>query len=262
MAARVLFQRRAAPLTAAVLVGSVAFYPRIAHAEASSSDRQFPRKPIYDDDLDILPTPSKPSTSTPAPATAIPLPSSVVEPEVPSSPSPARRQTPTDQLASQIRLARLFLYSHACATEDAINSLMSRAFALEESFTSTIASLAPPRESNEKLTPGLIYVLVAGMAGSIISRNRNVILRGATPLALGLGAAWTVLPITMGNVSELVWKYEQKVPAVADAHLKTREGIEKGIYFAKVHADLAQRKVHEGVTEVREAVEGWIKKGK
>ncbi|KAK3984152.1 micos subunit MIC26 [Cladorrhinum sp. PSN332] len=273
MAARVLFQRRAAPLTAAVLVGGVAFYPRIAHAEAPSSDRQFPRKPIYDDDLDILP-PSKLSTTATTATATIPVSttSPSVEPSSSSSTSATsetavvtarvRRPTPTDQLASQIRLARLFLYSQACTAEDAINSTMSRAFALEESFTSTIASLAPPRESGEKLTPGLIYVLVAGMAGSIIARNRNILLRGATPLALGLGAAWTVLPVTMGNVSELVWKYEQKVPAIADAHIKTREGIEQGVYFAKVHADLAQRKVHEGVTEVREAVEGWIKKGK
>ena len=181
---------------------------------------------------------------------------------VPSTTTRVRRPTPTDQLASQIRRGRLFLYSQACTAEDAVNSAMSRAFALEESFTSTVASLAPPRESGEKLTPGLVYVLVAGMAGSIVARNRNILLRGATPLALGLGAAWTVLPVTMGNVSELLWKYEQRVPAVAEAHIKTREGIEQGIYFAKVHANLAQRKVHEGVTEVREAIEGWIRKGK
>lgn len=139
---------------------------------------------------------------------------------------------------------------------------MARAFALEQSFTSTMASLAPPRESGEKLMPGFIYVLVAGMAGSIVARNRNVLLRGATPLALGLGAAWAVLPVTMGNVSALLWEYEKKFPAVADAHVRTREGIEQGVHFARVHADLAQRKVHEGVRDAREAVEGWVRKGK
>jgi organizing structure protein 2 len=139
---------------------------------------------------------------------------------------------------------------------------MGRAFALEQAFTSTVASLAPPRESGEKLMPGLVYVLVAGMAGSIVARNRTVLLRGATPLALGLGAAWVVLPVTMGNVSALLWEYERRFPAVADAHVRTREGIEQGIYFARVHADLAQRKVHEGVRDAREAIEGWVRKGK
>ena len=173
-----------------------------------------------------------------------------------------RAPTPTDRLAAQIRRARLFLYGHACTAEDAVNGAMARAFALERSFTATVASLAPPRESGERLMPGLVYVLVAGMAGSIVARNRNVVLRGATPLALGLGAAWAVLPVTMGNVSALLWEYEQKFPAVADAHLRTREGIERGIYFARLHADLAQQKVHDGVREAREAVEEWVRKGK
>lgn len=292
MAARVLFQRRGAPLTAAVLVGSVAFYPQIAHADAAS-DRQFPRKPIYDDDFDLLP-PTKaaaaaaappsfppssapvtaPTTTTPSTTTEVPSPSTSIIPApadqqqlLNALPRPAVRGSSavdrlTDQLASQIRHARLFLHAQAATAEDALNAGMSRAFALEQSFTSTVASLAPPRESGEKLMPGLIYVLVSGMAGSIVARNRNILLRGATPLTLGLTAAYTILPITMDNVGNLAWHYEKKFPAVADAHLKTREGIEKGVYFAKVHAELAQRKVHEGVRDAREVVEGWIRKGK
>jgi organizing structure protein 2 len=173
-----------------------------------------------------------------------------------------RAPTPTDRLAAQIRQARLFIYAQACVAEDAVNETMARAFAAERSFTSTIASLAPPRESGERLMPGLIYVLVAGMAGSIVARNRNVLLRGAAPLAIGLGAAWTVLPVTMGNVGALAWEYEKKVPAVADAHLRAREGVEKGVYMARVHAELAQRKVHEGVRDAREVLEAWVRKGK
>lgn len=179
-----------------------------------------------------------------------------------TTPVRTRAPTPTDRLAAQIRRARLFVYAQACTAEDAVNGAMARAFALEQSFTSTIASLAPARESGEKLMPGTIYVLVAGMAGSIVARNRNVLLRGAAPLALGLGAAWTVLPVTMGNVSGLVWEYEKRFPAVADAHLRTREGVERGIYLARAHTQLAQQKVHDGVREAREAMEGWVRKGK
>ncbi|KAK4128821.1 hypothetical protein N657DRAFT_608591 [Parathielavia appendiculata] len=284
MAARVLLKQRVAPLTAAVLVGSFAFYPRTAHAEAPN-ERQFSRKPIYDDDFDAvpltkpassstvftttttamaLPTPTPPtSTEEALPAGTPPAPSpSIFEPTTTKTTARTRAPTPTDRLATQIRRARLFLYSQACVTEDAVNGAMARAFALEQSFTSTIASLAPPRESGEKLMPGLIYVLVAGMAGSIVARNRNVLLRGAAPLALGLGAAWVVLPVTMGNVSGLVWEYEKRFPAVADAHLRARERVEQGVYMARVHAELAQRKVHEGVRDAREALEGWVRKGK
>jgi organizing structure protein 2 len=133
---------------------------------------------------------------------------------------------------------------------------------LENSFTSTIASLAPPRESGEKLMPGTIYVLVAAMAGSIVTRNRNIFVRGAIPLAVGIGAGWVVLPVTMGNVSELIWKYEQKIPALADAHLRTRSSIQKAWYMTRVHTEQAVRIVDEKVGEGREAVEGWVRKGK
>ncbi|KAK3695395.1 apolipo protein O-domain-containing protein [Podospora appendiculata] len=279
MAARVLFQRRAAPLTAAVLVGSIAFYPRVALAEAPGSNHSS-RKPIYDDVEGLesaFPSAPKPTATTPpaaqtpAPAAAAAVPSSVAEAIVPSlattTPSSEltarhRAPTPTERLAAQIRRGRLFLYEQACAAEDSVNVSMARAFALEQSFTSTIASLAPPRESGEKLMPGAVYVLVAGMAGSIVARNRNVLLRGSLPLALGVGAAWVVVPVTMRNVSELLWTYEQKVPAVADAHLRTREGIEQGWSFARVHANLAVRKIEESVTDARQTVEGWVRKGK
>src|SRR6185295_2939524 len=116
---------------------------------------------------------------------------------------------------------------------------------LEHSFTSTVASLAPPRESGERLMPGLVYVLVAGMAGSIVARNRGVVLRASAPLALGVAAAWTVLPVTMNNVSGLLWSYEERFPAVAAAHVRAREGVEKGVSFARVHGEVATQRVTE-----------------
>ena len=172
-----------------------------------------------------------------------------------------RGPTPTDRLAVEIGRVRLFLYKQASAAEDAVNAGMGRAFALEQSFTSTIAGLAPPPESGERLMPGLIYVLVASMAGSILTRNRNILLRSSMPLALGIGAAWAVIPVTMGNVSELLWKYEQRIPAVADAHTRARESIQQGWRFAEVHTKLAGRTVNDKVGEARDAVEGWVKKG-
>ncbi|KAK0733411.1 apolipo protein O-domain-containing protein [Lasiosphaeria miniovina] len=277
MAARVLFQRRAAPLTAAVLVGGIAFYPRIAHAEAPV-DRHLSKKPIYDDDYDVLPAAAAAATRPPSTTTTtkttetassvIPVLADASTTTTPASIFGQQQQqhqrgpTPTDRLAAQVRRGRLFLHAQTCAAEDAVNQAMSRAFDLEQSFTSTIASLAPPRESGEKLMPGLIYVLVAGMAGSIVARNRNVVVRAALPLALGLGAARLAIPLTAANVGELAWQYERRFPAVADAHVRAREGVEQGIAFVRVHANLASRKLTEAVTEARETVESWVRKGK
>ncbi|KAL2270144.1 hypothetical protein VTJ83DRAFT_2328 [Remersonia thermophila] len=259
-----------------MLVGTVTFYPRVAHAEAPSSDRhrsqahlrrRLRRSPAPAQGRAHLPAarrgarhPALPPSSSSSPASDH---SSSSSSDLPSLPLLLRHgPTPTDRLAAQIRRARLFAYSQACVAEDAVNDAMSRVFALERSFTSTVASLAPPRESGERLMPGFVYVLVAGMAGSIVARRRGFLLRAATPLAFGLGAAWTVLPITMGNVAALTWEYEKKVPAVAEAHLKVRDEVERAVTLAKVHTELAQQKVHDGVRSAREKLEEWVRQGK
>lgn len=110
--------------------------------------------------------------------------------------------------------------------------------------------------------PGALYVLVAAMSGSIVSRNRNIVLRGVVPLAVGIGAGWVVLPVTMRNVSDLLWKYEQKFPVVADTHIRTREGIEKAWRMARIHTQQAVNIVDDKVGSAREAAEDWVKKGK
>jgi MICOS complex subunit MIC26 len=139
---------------------------------------------------------------------------------------------------------------------------MDSAFDLESNFVDTVASLAPPRQSGEKLIPGSLYVLVAAMAGSIVARNRNAVLRASLPLAVGVGAGWVVLPITMRNISDLLWKYEERFPAIADGHLRTREGIEKAWRMARIHTLQAGNILDEKITSGRETVEGWVQKSK
>jgi MICOS complex subunit MIC26 len=156
----------------------------------------------------------------------------------------------------------MFLHVHVAAVETKVNSMMDSFLHLENSFTSTIASLAPPPQSGEKLMPGTLYVLVAAMAGSIISRNRNIVIRGVVPLAVGIGTGWVVLPITMRNISELLWKFEEKFPAIADGHLRTSKSIQRAWEMTRVHTQAVVAKVDEKIGEGREAVEGWVRKGK
>ncbi|KAI9745342.1 MAG: hypothetical protein M1818_001622 [Claussenomyces sp. TS43310] len=239
--------RAVAPATATVLAAAgMALYPRATiYAETPATPQS--RKPIYDDDeaADSTPPVSSPTTS----------------PYAPSIPKP-RRSTPTDRLAVQIGKTRLFLYAHVAAAETKVNSMMDSLLHLENTFTSTIAGLAPSPQSGEKLMPGSIYVLVAAMTGSIVSRNRNIVLRGLVPLAVGIGAGWVVLPITMRNVSDLLWTYEEKFPVVAEGHLRTRQSIVKAWDMARLHSQLAVNAVDDKVGEAREVVEEWVKKGK
>ncbi|KAM5351619.1 hypothetical protein ACJ41O_004342 [Fusarium nematophilum] len=249
MASRVLFSRRSLAPLATLALGGMALAPATVFAEGPSDLK---RKPIYDD-IEI-------PSSNPAP---VPPPPVAEKPTAPAEEEQKPRSpTPTDRLAVHIGTARLALYKYAVAAENKVNETMDSAFNLEQSFTSTIASLAPSRESGEQLMPGTIYVLVAAMAGSIITRNRSIILRASLPLALGIGAGWTVLPVTMRNVSDLTWKYEQRFPVVAESHVRLRESILKGISFAKSHSQVGVRYVDEKVTDAREAVEGWVQQGK
>lgn len=231
------------------------------------------KKPIYDD-IDAVPTTATlpPAKSASSPSTEAASPSSSTTTLVPESPaapslqevvvSHQRGPTPTDRLAAQIRDARLFLYRHVCNAEDAVNRSMDRAFNLEKSFTDTIAGLAPPEESGEKLMPGLVYVLVAAMAGSIVTRRNNILLRTTVPAAFGVAMGWTTIPVTMGNVSNLAWKYEQRFPVVAEGHIRTREAWQNSISFARAHAQVGRDLVDEKVKSARETVEDWVRKGK
>ncbi|KAI0100417.1 putative mitochondrial protein [Nemania sp. FL0031] len=264
MAARVLLRHRvAAPFMAATLVGG-ALFPSVALAEAPPQQTQeyllARKKPIYDD-FEAKPLP-KSTTPVPSPASETIPASSKPFPDPEDEHIVSRRPTPTDRLAAQIGKARLFLYKQAVTAEDGVNAAVDKAFNLERSFTSTIASLAPPRESGEQLMPGLIYVLVASMAGSIMSRNRNIVLRASLPVILGVGAGWVVIPVTMGNVSDLLWTYEKRFPAVADAHVRTREGIQHALHMTKIHAQLGKNYIDDKVSDARDLVEGWVKKGK
>lgn len=223
----------------------------------TNSTLQRLKKSIYDYDE---PSPREIAQTTPPPASGITY--------KPQNDSPSeqqtviRRPTPTDKLAAQIRNGRLALHSYATRTEDAINNGMTRFMSAEHSFTNTIASLAPPKESNEKLLPGGIYVLVAAMAGTIVSRNRNVLFRFVTPILTGVVAAHYVVPRTTENVGNLIWQYEKRFPVIADNHIRTKEGVRHFIETGKAHSQMGLAMAEEKVQGVRESVQDWVKKGR
>lgn len=164
-------------------------------------------------------------------------------------------------LTAQVRQARLFLYSHALAAENGFNDFLSRVLHIENAFTNTVASLAPSPESGERLLPGGVYVIVSAMAGSIVARNRGVFLRTMSPLAFGTVAAWSLLPVTMRNVSDLVWEYEKKVPVVAEQHLKIRDQAEYIWTTGVAHSGMARQMMEEKIGNARRKLEELVSKG-
>ena len=109
--------------------------------------------------------------------------------------------------------------------------------------------------------PSALYVLVASMAGSIISRNRNILLRATTPAAIGIGAAYVVLPHTMQNVGNLMWSFEEKSEVIAVNHMRIRGAIIEAINQAKIRGENTRVWSEGMVRNGRELVEAWVRKG-
>lgn len=148
---------------------------------------QLPRKkPIYSTPV---------ANTTPKYQHGISDPLTHTPPSVPEASTP----TPTDRLEKQIRRARLWLHGQTVAAENQFNRGLTWAFKKETNIANTIASLAPSAESGEQLLPGLIYVLVATMAGSIVSRNRNILIRATFPVAVGVTAGELSSYITLDS---------------------------------------------------------------
>lgn len=99
------------------------------------------------------------------------------------------------------------------------------------------------------------------MAGSIVARNRGIILRSASPLAFGTVAAWSLLPVTMRNVSDLVWEYEKQVPALAEQHLALRNNAQHIWSTGLAHSAMTRAMMEEKIGDVRKKLEEVVSKG-
>lgn len=209
------------------------------------------RKPIYGESSydQALPTPQDVHLTTISP-----------EPVSPPRPTPTR-PTATDRLAVQVKKTRLFLHHYASTLETGVNSTMTKVLQLENDFTSTVRSVAPSRQSGERLLPGSIYVLVAAMAGSIVTRNRNILLRATVPFGTGLAASSALLPVTTSNVGDLVWRYEQRFPVIAHNHIKVKERLRQFVETGKAHSQMGLARVDEKLDEARESLQQWVQKG-
>ncbi|TQS34474.1 hypothetical protein Golomagni_05140 [Golovinomyces magnicellulatus] len=242
-----LINRNIVPIINGTMIAGIALYPRTI-INAESPEKKMAnfevktKKPIYDDGDTI-------SNFSPSMNTSQ---NNTITSDKPKYP------TTTDRLALEIRKARLFLYSHVSLLEGKVNEVLDSAFHLEESFTSTIASLAPAPHTGEKLMPGTLYVVVAAMTGSIVARKSNILLRAMLPMATGITAGSFLLPVTFRNISDLVWKNEQRFPVIADTHTRTVEAIEKAERMARIHSQQAVEMVNNKVSSTRKSIINWV----
>lgn len=129
----------------------------------------------------------------------------------------------TDFLEKYVSIGRSWLHEQVEAGKKQANFAFEKYLKAEKNVTSTVADL---KSDDEDILPGAIYVLVATLSGSVVARNRNILLRGVSPIVFGVLAFNYFLPQTYKNTGKLIWSFEQKAPALAQAHIDTTKQVE------------------------------------
>ena len=117
------------------------------------------------------------------------------------------------------------------------------------SHTDRIKSLIAP---DEPLTPGILYVGVATLTGSVLARNHSLALRLALPPTLLLLSLNHFLPKTSANVAAYAGALEDAyLPTLAEKHDIARAHSAMAWDRAKDAAAAGRERVGEGVDVVQ-----------
>ena len=109
--------------------------------------------------------------------------------------------------------------------------------------------------------PGALYVALSGMAGGILVRRRNILVRATVPLLVAVAAGEVFVPQTMRNTGRLVRSWEERVPVVKKTHDDVEREVEKAWALGRETWDEYGKKVRGWIVEGKRAVEDIVKKG-
>ena len=118
---------------------------------------------------------------------------------------------------------------------------------------------------DEEVFPNALYVGVAALAGTIIARRRNVVLRFLTSSALAVGASHYLLPKTTHNIVLQLERLEKKYPQLQSAHQSinasvdgVRQQIDNTVSQLRGAVDENANKLKEQIQQNTEKVKGQV----
>jgi len=130
-----------------------------------------------------------------------------------------------------------------------VQGVVGRWIGIEEAVENRLKSIISPSES---LTPGLLYVGVATLTGSILSRTRGLPTRLLLPPSLFLLSLHHFLPSTTQNVTAYLMLLEEKyLPRVAEKHAIA-------LAHTRMTWEGAKETIGEGREQFKGAVEGTV----
>ena len=134
-------------------------------------------------------------------------------------------------LTDQIAVYRRHVQGAYASTHSYVQSWVSKWIEVEQAVESRVKSIISP---NEQLTPGLLYVGVATLTGSVIGRNRFILTRLALPPIFLVLSARHFLPETTTNLSHYLGSVEEHyLPELARKHDVAKAHTQMSIEMAK-----------------------------
>ncbi|KZV61162.1 hypothetical protein PENSPDRAFT_619360 [Peniophora sp. CONT] len=157
----------------------------------------------------------------------------------------------TSALEEHIGVARRHVQALYADAYGQVHGVVSRWIEVEHSIERRIKSLHAP---DEQLNPGLLYIGVAALSGSVLARGRNIVIRTLLPPTLFVAASSHFLPKTTHNVRSYFAELEEKhTPQLAYVH-------NTGIAHTRMTWDRAVEAIIDGRRVTGEKTEGIVKK--
>ncbi|ORX84785.1 hypothetical protein K493DRAFT_86771 [Basidiobolus meristosporus CBS 931.73] len=117
------------------------------------------------------------------------------------------------KLEETIRDFRIVATQYLQEAQARTQEFLDECYKTEKQIESNVSQVIP---KHEKLMPGSLYVLVAGLAGSIASRNKNFLLRTIYPLTFATASSFYFLPETSRAVFSTLRQKIEEHPAAQE----------------------------------------------
>ncbi|OBZ69639.1 MICOS subunit MIC26 [Grifola frondosa] len=152
-------------------------------------------------------------------------------------------ETPSE-LERQIGVGRRALTSTYLDAHSRVQGVISRWIGVEQAVETRVKSLIAPEEP---LTPGILYVGVAALTGSVLARNRILATRLLLPPTLLILSLNHFLPKTTHNISQYLGSLEDAYfPTLSQKHA-----------VANAHTAMTWERLKDATTDGRDrAMEG------
>ncbi|ORY87063.1 apolipo protein O-domain-containing protein [Protomyces lactucae-debilis] len=159
---------------------------------------------------------------------------------------------PPTELEKNIRVGRTYVIEKVDELDALLRRGVDKVIAAEHQVENTVKEIRPKQEP---LMPGSLYTAIAALSGSIVSRNRNILFRFATPLLFGVGAGAYFLPETSRNVGNVLYRWEGQIPGAQRYHDMTVSHAKMGYQAVLDKAEDATHVLSGAVESGKEALE-------